>query len=298
MSLVLSIALTAASSSAATVIHETVASYPNGSFLENLSAGLDGAVLITSYSDKRILRWTGSGQPAVLVTLDAHPVGILSRADDIIVSAHGAPFTGGPGFLSSNCMLVLDRKGNVLRTVAAPDARFLNGMAPLPSGAVLVADSVAGRIWRFDPVSGVLSVWLVHEALAPDPARPQMPGANGLKIKDGWLYVSNSSRGRLYRVRLDGERSTGELDIFATTGPIDDFAFLPHGSIAATTHGDRLLSISPSGQVGTILEDGCDGCTSVLPYGTHGGLIVLTTGRLLEGGKGSARILRTTPVRP
>jgi sugar lactone lactonase YvrE len=286
MKVLLSLALSAASPAV-----ETIASYPNGAFLENLSAGKDGVALVTSYSDKTLLRWDGDAAPTSFVTLNAHPVGILTRTNDIIVSAHGAPFTGGPAFLSSNRLLVLDRKERLLRDVPAPDARFLNGMAALPSGAVIVADSLAGRIWHFEPASGRLSVWLAHESLAPEPARAQMPGANGLKIKDDWLYVSNSSRGTLSRVRVGGERAGGEPEVVARTGPIDDFAFLPDGSIAAATHGDRLIRIATDGTVSDILSDGCDGCTSVALHPKTGKLIVLTTGKLLEGGKGPARVL-------
>jgi hypothetical protein len=269
-----------------------IASYPNGAFLENLSAGPDGRLLITSYSDKRLLAWSGEGAPVTFAQLEVHPVGILARAGDVIVSAHGAPFTGGPAFLSSNRLLVLDRAGRLVRSIAAPNARFLNGLVALPSGVVLAADSIAGRIWRFDPASGALSSWLEHAELAPDPARPQLPGANGLKLRDGWLYVSNSGRGTLSRVKLDGDRPGGAPELVARTGAIDDYAFLPDGSIAAATHGDRLTRIAPGGAVSDILPTGCGGCTSVAPFGPDGALVVLTTGKLLEGGKGPAQILK------
>lgn len=269
----------------------TIASYPNGTFLENLASAPSGDLLITSYTDKRLLAWSGEGEPRTFADLPAHPVGILARRDDVIVSAHAAPLTAGAAFLTSNRLLVLNARGRLLRTVLAPDARFLNGLVELASGIVLAADSVAGRIWRFDPASGALSAWLDHPSLAADPNRPQLPGANGLKLRDGWLYISNSVQGTLSRVRLDGDSPGGAPELIARTGAIDDFAFLPDGSIAAATHGDKLIRIGADGAIGDILADGCDGCTSVALDRRSGRLIVLTTGKLLEGGKGTAKIL-------
>jgi sugar lactone lactonase YvrE len=269
----------------------TVATYPSGNFLENLAGTPAGELLITSYTAKRLLAWRGDGAPRTFADLPAHPVGILARQNDVIVSAHAVPFTAGPAFLKSNRLLVLDTRGKLLRAVPAPDARFLNGLVELPSGVVLAADSIAGRIWRFDPASGRLRPWLDHPSLAADPRRPQLPGANGLKLRDGWLYVSNSVQGTLSRVRLDGELPAGAPELVARTGAIDDFAFLPDGSVAAATHGDKLIRIAADGSISEILTDGCDGCTSVALDRRSGRLIVLTTGKLLEGGKGTAKIL-------
>lgn len=270
----------------------TVASYPSGTFLENLSVGPDGALLFTSYLDRSVMTWSGSGEPSVLTELDVHPVGILSRAADIVVSAHRTSFTEGPAFTATNEILVLDRDGDVLSRVKAPDALFLNGLVELAPDVVLVADSLAGRIWRFNPTDGAIDTWIADPLLevAPD-AQDQRPGANGLKVHDGWLYISNSSRGAIYRVRLDGTEPSGSIEDFAATGPVDDFAFLSDGTIAAATHGNRLIRVGADGIVSDIMGDGCDGCTSVMPFGPDGDLVVLTTGNLLEGGSEAARVL-------
>jgi hypothetical protein len=277
----------------------TVASYPHGAFLENLSVDPKGRLLFTSYFDQTLLLWNGKRAPTPLVKLDVHPVAVLARARDIIVSAHGKPFTGGPAFTATNQLLVLDRKGVVKRRVAAPDARFLNGMVEIAPDTILVADSIAGKIWRFDPSSGEIAVWLADPLLAGDPGTPsQLPAANGLKVQDGWLYVSNSARGSLHRIRLSASLPSGALELFAATGSIDDFTFLRDGTIAAATHGRKLIRIGKDGAVSDILPDGCDACTSVARYGRGGDLIVLTTGNLFEGGDTPARVLRVaSPVK-
>jgi hypothetical protein len=277
----------------------TIASYPHGAFLENLSVDTKGRLLFTSYIDQTLMMWPGRGAARALAKLDAHPVAVLARAKDIIVSAHGKSFTEGPAFTATNQLLVLDRNGVVKKRIAAPDALFLNGMVEIAPNVILVADSLAGKIWRFDPANGAIDTWLADPLLAVDPAQPsQRPGANGLKVHDGWVYVSNSARGAIHRVALLDGAAFGPLEPYATTGPVDDFTFLADGTIAAATHGSKLIRIGKDGTVTDILPDGCDSCTSVVRYGPRNDLIVLTTGNLFEGGTAPARVLRVpSPVR-
>jgi sugar lactone lactonase YvrE len=277
----------------------TIASYPHGTFLENLSIDPKGRLLFTSYINQTLMTWNGRDAPTVLVKLDVHPVAVVARTNDILVSAHGKSFTDGPAFTATNQVLVLDRHGLVKKRVAAPNALFLNGMVEVAPHLILVADSIAGKIWRFDPTRGEIEVWLADPLLAPDPATPSnRPGANGLKLREDWLYLSNSARGAIHRVRLAGRAAKGPLELFATTGPIDDFTFLADGTIAAATHGSKLIRVGKNGSVSDILSNGCDGCTSVTSYGPRRDLIVLTTGNFLEGGDTPARVLRVvSPVR-
>lgn len=275
---------------------ETLASYPHGAFLENLVIDRSGAIVFTSYFAKSLMILRPGGQATELATLPAHPVGILETADGFVVTAHAVPFTNAPAFLSSNKILILGRDGAVRRTIEAPDARFLNGLVALSPDKLLIADSVAGLIWVLNPASGTLAPWLRADALAADPAATQfLPAANGLKLHGGALYVSNSSRGAIYRQKLTraGEPD-GPPGAFVRAGPVDDFAFAGDGSIYAATHGARLLRIAPDGQVSAVLETGCDACTSIGLTGSprRPDIIALTTGNLLEGGDAPARVLR------
>lgn len=76
---VAAVALFAAVGAAAADPPRTVAGYPPGTFLENLRAGPDGALVITSYFDRTLLTWPGGGAPTVLARLDAYPAGVLVR---------------------------------------------------------------------------------------------------------------------------------------------------------------------------------------------------------------------------
>jgi sugar lactone lactonase YvrE len=278
---------------------ETLASYPHGAFLENLALRPDGAVIFTSYFDKRLMLLPPGGEASTLAQLPAHPVGVLRTQAGFIVTAHAIPFNDAPAFLSSNQVLMLDAAGVVIRTIPAPDARFLNGLVEIGPDKVLIADSAAGVIWALTPSSGSLAPWLRDPLLEADPAATEFrPAANGLKLRDGQLYVSNSSRGAIYRVALSADGApSGALTTFATPGPVDDFAFAADGAIYAATHGAQLLRIAPDASFAPVITSGCDACTSVAIAGAGDrlSLIVLTTGNLLEGGDAPARVLRVTP---
>lgn len=269
----------------------TLASFDSPAFLENLIVEPDQSIILTSYLDRTLRSVTTSGQVTTVATLPAHPVGILRQGDGFLISAHGDSFTEGPTFTSTNQVLVLDGRGRVVNTIAAPNARFLNGMVEIGPDAVLIADSIAGLIWRFTPSSGALAPWLSDERLTPDPqTQPFRPGANGLKLHDGRLFVSNSSRGTLHSVGLSASlEPEGELMLLAAPGPVDDFAFGPDGVLYGATHGETLISVTPTGAVSNVMDEGCDSCTSVTVVGDR--LIVLTTGNLVEGGTAPARVL-------
>jgi hypothetical protein len=274
----------------------SLAEYPNGTFLENAAATLSGGLLATSYFARTLELIEPDEAARTFATMPAHPVGIVRLADgSYLVSAHGAPFTGGPAFTQTQQLIAVSAKGSVTSTWPVPEARFLNGLVLLRSGIVLAADSIAATIWAIDPKTKVVTAWLQDSALAQDATSKEFrPGANGLKISGNDLFVSNSSLGTLSKISItkDG-KPAGRLAEVAKTGPIDDFWVESKGSILFTTHGAQLKRLDTKGAQIIVLADGCDGCTSVFPFrrGSQSGYAVLTTGSLLEGGKGPARVL-------
>jgi hypothetical protein len=275
---------------------KTLASFPNGTFLENLTVAADGSVIFTSYFGKSLLRLKDGELQAPFALLDVHPVGIIGVADGFVMTAHGKAFTDAPAFLSTNKVMLLSKSGTVKQVVDVPEAQFLNGLVALSPKRILMADSVKGMIWAFDPSTGALTTWLADEQLTLDPTiQPFRPAANGLKIYKNALYVSNSSRGTMYRVQLDAKgNAAGKPELLIKSGPVDDFAIDADGSIYASTHGDSLLRILPDGSQTALLKEGCDGCTSVAIIGKkpRRSVLVLTTGKFAEGGKLPAKVLQ------
>lgn len=272
-----------------------LARVPPPAFLENLAVLPDGTVLFTSYLAKDVLRYDPQRGVSTFAALDAHPVSIVARGDTFVVAAHGQPFTAGPAFTSTNRFIVLDAEGRVEKTVAAPDARFLNGTLALDDGVVLAADSILGAIWRVDVDAGEMSPWLDSPLFAGDPTgRDPRPGANGLKRRGSELLVSNSHAGTLVAVEVDASGApAGAPRVIATPGRIDDFAVGGDGTIYLATHADDVLSLQPDGSISTILASGGEGSTAVaFANGADAALYVLTTGGFLEGLGREARLLQ------
>jgi hypothetical protein len=275
---------------------DVLAEFPAGTFLENGAVLPGNALIVTNYFAKSLER-VEPGQPTRrLAELPAHPVGLLRVGERFVASAHGAPFTSGPSFTQTQKVLLLNAEGAVQDVIEAPEARFLNGLTQLGDGSVLIADSIAGTIWRLDLSGRKLSRWLSDPLLAVDPQVKEFrPGANGIKAVGGRLFVSNSSLGLIAVVRIGaGGAPDGPLTVLARTGPVDDFHAEASGDIIFTTHGAMLKRLRANGVIESLLDRGCDACTSVVPLRNaagHDGFAVMTTGNLLEGGKEPARVL-------
>lgn len=279
---------------------QPLARFPAGTFLENLVVRPDGTVLFTSYFGRSVEAWSAATGPGRLAAVPIHAVSLTGLPDGgLALAGHGAPFTAGPAALAgSNAVLLLDAVGRVLRTLPLPEAGFLNGGLLLAPGRLLLADSALGRIWELTLETGAARVWLQDPALSPDPARPGLPGVNGLqRTADGRaLLVSNSATRRLLRLPLDADGAPAGLPALVAEFPgIDDFCVLPDGTIWAATHAEGVARLrSGAARPDVLPAPGLEGSTAVAPVPGGGALYVLGTGGLAAGGHGEAMLARLT----
>ena len=144
------------------------------------------------------------------------------------------------------------------RAVAMPAGIFLNGITYDRDGTLYIADSTIGRIWRLPHDRDTAEVWLSDPALAPTGATDgvPLPGANGVKLAGGRIWVSNSSSSSLLSAPVAPDGSPGPLSVaFDHLFEIDDFLITPRGEIIAALNGaNQVVSISRAGQI-TVLED-------------------------------------------
>jgi len=278
---------------------ETLASYPIGSFLENLEVLPDRRILITNYFGKTIELVTPEGKQDAFANLSIFPLSIVSDGDGFIVAGQGKNFVGGdPTFVSSNQFVMLDSQGNEVGNLAAPEALFVNGMVRLANGDLLVADSVGATIFKVDVAGQKITPWLKNDALALIPGQdPYRPGANGLKLHSEGLLVSNTSKESLYLIKMDDDGNpVGEPEKFADTGMIDDFWVNPDGSVVYTTHAANLRYIAPDGTISDIISQGCNGCTAVAPYplGQENKFVVINDGDFYFGEKKEPTVMIVT----
>ena len=148
----------------------------------------------------------------------------------------------GPGYVFR-----AERDGTVRQWCELPDALFVNGCTMHPNGGtLLVCESASGRILAIDlDKPGHWDVWLQGERLRS--LVPGYPGANGIKIRDGWAWISVSGRRLMVRVPFQPDGSAGDIEIAATRLCADDFAFGMSGSLYITTHPEHtLVRLDPS----------------------------------------------------
>jgi len=120
----------------------TLASYPHGSFLENLEVQADGRV----YLKKKIDVLATDETVSTFSELDLYPISLISIDNGYLVAGHGKSFFAGEDFVKSQKFVVLNKSGEKTSEILAPQAMMLNGMVQLANGMILVADSLTATI--------------------------------------------------------------------------------------------------------------------------------------------------------
>jgi sugar lactone lactonase YvrE len=274
----------------------TVATWRARAFLENLAIDAEGAVFVTVYSHNRVDRY----DPATRATtpfaeVPAPPMGLAFDASGVLWITAGT-LRKGPGYVYR-----VERDGAVRQWCELPDALFMNGCTVHPNGGtLLVCESASGRILAIDlGQPGRWDVWLQENRLQS--VVPGYPGANGIKIRDGWAWVSVSGRRMMVRVPIQSDGSAGGLEIAATRLLADDFAFGMSGSVYITTHPEHtLVRLEPSGARTTLAgpEQGMVGSTACAfgrAPGDEKAIYVTTDGGFLiphEAGIQDAKLVR------
>src|SRR5215831_18064582 len=152
----------------------TVAVFPQNSFLENLVVRADGSILVTEILQKQL--WyippaaAVPAEPVLVHTFEQFTMGIVEAEPDVFYINSSDPFTAHKSYLHR-----LDLRhwhpGEPARAerVLAFDERAggLNGSCLLAPGVIVLADSLAGLIWRVDlpaAVGGTPAAqdWLQH----------------------------------------------------------------------------------------------------------------------------------------
>ncbi len=162
----------------------------------------DGAMLIVSMDDRRLLRYDGT-----LLTEVADLSGLAPwHCNDMVVDSHGRAYVGNFGFdldggaaPTATDLIRVDPDGSV--RVVATEIQFPNGTVITPDGATLIiGESWGGCLSAFDvDADGGLSnrrIWARLEGAVPD----------GICLDaEGAIWSACPLTGRVLRVREGGE---------------------------------------------------------------------------------------------
>lgn len=244
---------------------------------ENIALLPDGSPVLTFSTARQVARIGRDGTPHVLATLPAPPAGTTPP------SALGAPAVSGivraddgtfyvnyaAGSSTLNGVWALPRSGRLHQIAALPPGGLPNGLAlDAEHGVLYVTDSVPGLVWRVPLRGGPPTPWATGPALA----RTGFVGANGIKVREGEVWVSNLDRGTLVRIPVTRGGTAGPAVTVASglTG-IDDFAFAGHGAVlAALVLPSQVALVRPDGTHSIVLTaaDGLSNPTSVAVRGS------------------------------
>lgn len=279
----------------APVPSRVVASWPVGHFAENLAVDDAGAVFVSLHSHNRVERYDPStGAVTVFAHLPAPVAGVALGADGTLW-ATGGELGRTPGYVWR-----IDRVGVAEEWVQIPDAVFLNGCTPHTDGrTLLVCESVTGRILAVDLLERRWRAWITEDRLRPVSA--EIPGANGIKLSDGWAWISVTDHDLIVRARVRADGGAGPLIVAAENLRADDFAFAASGALYIATHpAQTVLRLAPDGTRTTLAGPGegavgSTACAFGRAHGDETALYVTTNGGLwapYEGEVQEAKLVR------
>jgi sugar lactone lactonase YvrE len=151
--------------------------------------------------------------------------------------------------------------------------KVLNGLAAdWGQDALYATDSNADTVWKISLKTGTASLWAQGAYLEPTAGEGPI-GANGIKVHDGAVWVSNTNRGTLLRIAIGAHGTAGGVTTVAQgLTAIDDFAFTGHGNtvIAALDYTDEVAIVQPDGAHHIVLTatDGLSNPTSIAVRGS------------------------------
>jgi hypothetical protein len=199
-------------------------------------------------------------------------LGAAALTIGIVRDHHGILYvalcTGSPGLQG---IWRVTPNGSASRVAELPADGIPNGMAlDECHGFLYVADSLLSVVWRVSIGDGTVIAWAARQQLAPAGGL----GANGLKLHDGAVWVSNTQLGTLLRIPIRRDGSAGPIETIATglTG-IDDFAFTGAGKnapiLAAINRFSTVVLIRHDGSKRTVLTaaDGLSNPSSIAVRG-------------------------------
>ncbi|WP_329372585.1 hypothetical protein OG896_37470 [Streptomyces sp. NBC_00669] len=248
-----------------------------GQMPENVALLPDGTADVTFAGARQVAQISPRGTTRVLATLPAPadggtgtPVLNFPLTTGIVRTSDGTLYVLYATGTADLTGLWRIRPGHAPQRIAALPADGLpNGLALDPRGDRLyITDSALGTVWTVPTSGGTPTPWSTDPALAPI----DFLGANGAKVHDGALWVTNLDQGTLLRIPiLPGNRAGAPQVKASGLVGIDDFTFTGHGdqALAALNGPDQVVRIEPDG-THTVLLDAADGLQNPTSIALHG----------------------------
>jgi hypothetical protein len=250
----------------------TVAEFPVGTFLENVAIGDGGTLYVNSYLEGKVYRIGSDRQPQLWASVDGTIAGIALNPDGSAILS---------GWIKGNepAVFVVSATGRAEVLTKLDGGMFPNGVVRLAAGRFLVADSYKGAIWEVNTEARSASLWLAHELLSRGNAADPTPAVNGIKLRGGVLYASNTAKQLLLKIPVIDGRA-GRPEVVLKDVGLDDFDFDEAGVLYGATHVyNSLVRVGRDGKVTVLagLAQGMAGSTAVAYSAAGGGQVFVST---------------------
>jgi hypothetical protein len=235
----------------------TLATFPQKTFLENLILLPDGNLLVNSHFEGVVYKIDTKGNQSKLASVNGKVTGIAAYGKDKFI------LTGNDENDKPELYL-LNNKGTIEKLMDLPDGIFLNGIAHFKNDDFLIADSYKGCIWKVNVKTKTVTNWLENDLLKRSTDKNPTPAANGIKMFKNKIYVSNTQKQLLLQIGIANDKPL-EPEIYAKEVNIDDFTFDDIGNLYATTHVyNSIIKITPNKTISIIAEQpqGVSGSTA------------------------------------
>jgi len=240
---------------------------------ENITLLPGGAADVTFNRSRQVARVGTDGSVTILATLPAPTTG-TATASGIVRAPDGSLYVNYNAGSQSGIWRIPPGGGTPVQVVAMPDVKVLNGLA-LDRGAdaLYATDSTTGTVWKISLRTGTASLWAEGTDLEPNTVNSSGLGANGIKVHDGAVWVSNTDKGTLLRIPIGAHGTAGTVATVAQgLTAIDDFAFTGDGDtvLAALDFANEVALVQPDGthQIVLTATDGTENPTSIAVRGS------------------------------
>ena len=266
---------------------------------ESIAALDDGSFVVTAATRGELLTVSKNGETSILAKLPTGPFdlgafngmlgGVVEGRDKAIYTLVLATEPQNRGLWR------VDRSGNSSLWSGLPMQASGNGLALDHQGNFYIADSALGMVWKIKPEGGPPSRWY-EGSLTGAGIDSRLPTANGIKVSQSSVYVSNTRQKRIIRIQIRNDSSAGKATVMDEGIPADDFAIDNSGRLYLTTHPFNTVVRLQPGEPCAVIADvssGIAGPTAAVfgaVPGDHSILYVLNDGgysRPVKGGKPS-----------
>ncbi|KAH7088097.1 hypothetical protein FB567DRAFT_331338 [Paraphoma chrysanthemicola] len=245
---------------------ENIAVRPNGDLLVTQLAPAPVLYTVKNPSSKHatlepIYQWKEPNVTVLLGITETYPDTFAIITGNATANATG--YAGTFAVWEAKFSSPKSSNPSIRKIANVPEAMFLNGVIPLPGhpDILLIPDSQFGLLFRLNTRTSKSEVIANRPEFKPYPERQNKTvgfGINGVRIRDGYLYFSNSNLITIFRIALarDGyiaQNGKAKVEIYADLSSatifVDDFTFSDDGTLwAVANDGNTIVAVAPGGK--------------------------------------------------